>query len=242
MKPARLLKKAMRSNAAHNAACWCIAQYVRLVFYTSRWRCEGIDERDALIAQGKPFVILLWHNRIAMMPYAWSPKKWPLTILASGHRDGQIVIRTMARFGIKSIAGSSKHGGVSATKSIVRAMKDGSFIGITPDGPQGPRMQMKDGAIAIARLGKARITFVTYSVKRRVLFKSWDRFCLPLPFNEGVFLWDTGVDLPDDLTAETMDAFRATLEARLNALTDKADRMMGHDPIPPAPVPQTEAA
>lgn len=231
----RLVKKIMRSDAAHAVVCWIIAQYIRLVYYTSRWEHEGIEARDALIAEGKPFVIVLWHNRIAMMPYAWRPKKWPLTILASGHRDGQIVIRTMAHFNIKSIAGSSQRGGAAATKSILREMKAGSFIGITPDGPRGPRMRMKDGPVAIARLGKARITMVTFSVKRRILLNSWDRFCLPLPFNKGIFMWDTGFELPGKVDKEGAEAFRQHLEQALTDFTDEADRRMGHAPIPPAP-------
>lgn len=237
----RFMKKLMRSDGAHNAACWLIAQYIRLVYYTTRWDHVGIKARNALVREGKPFVIVLWHNRIAMMPYAWPTHKWPLTIMASGHRDGQLVINTMARFNIKSIAASSSKGGVTGTKAIMRAMKEGSYIGITPDGPRGPRMRMKDGAIAIARLGRTRITMVTYSTRWRITLNSWDRFCLPLPFGKGTFMWDTGMEVPAKMDKAETEAFRVKLEKALTDLTDEADRRMGHAPIKAAPTTDREA-
>lgn len=237
----RFIKNLLRSDATHAVACFLIAQYIRLVYYTSRWEHVGIDGRDALIAEGKPFVIVLWHNRIAMMPYAWQPKKYPLTILASGHRDGQLVTRSMAHFRINSIAGSSRKGGAAATKSILKAMKAGSYIGITPDGPRGPRMRMKDGPVAIARLGRTRIAMVTYAVKHRIQLNSWDKFCLPLPFNKGIFMWDTGFDLPPKMDKDDAEAFRQNLEQALTDFTNEADRRMGHSPIPPAPITPSPA-
>ncbi|WP_181905181.1 lysophospholipid acyltransferase family protein [Aestuariispira insulae] len=228
----------IKSDGAHRLACWLIAQYIRLVFVTSRWSYVGFDKRDRHIEDGQTYLVLMWHNRIALTAYSWDCKKRPMAVLASGHRDGQLVSRTLSYFSVDSVIGSSAKGAVGATKTVVRKIKQGTAISISPDGPRGPRQRMKDGPIIIARLANARITFTTYSVKRRIILKSWDRFNVPLPFNKGVFIWSDQTDIPGFSTDLDKEELRQKLEDHLRELTDEADRMMGHAPIPPgAPLP-----
>ena len=235
MKPSRILKKLVKSDGAHRIACWVIAQYIRLVYLTSRWEFIDFDKRDRFMEGDQPFLVLMWHNRIALTAYSWDCKKHPMAVLASGHRDGQLVSGTLKHFSVGSVSGSSAKKAVSATKSVVRMMRQGHAVSISPDGPRGPRQRMKDGPIIIARLANARITFTTYSVKRRILLKSWDRFNLPLPFNRGVFIWSDQTDIPGfDLNMDKED-LRALLESHLTRLVNEADKLMGHDPIPAAP-------
>ena len=97
-------------------------------------------------------------------------------MLISQHRDGQLIARTVRRFGIASIAGSTSHGGSAALRAILRALKAGQCIGVTPDGPRGPRMRATGGAVDIARLSGVPILPAAFATSRRRVLGSWDRF------------------------------------------------------------------
>ena len=235
MKPSRFLKRLIQSDAAHSVACWLIAQYLRLVYYTSRWEYFGFEKQEDYDKETRPFIVLMWHNRIALTAFAWDCKNRPIFVLSSGHRDGKLVSGSLAKFGVGCVEGSSSQSPVAATKAVVRLMKTGKNAALSPDGPRGPRMRMKDGPVIIRKLTNARLTFATYSVKNRIVLNSWDNFVLPLPFNKGVFYWGDEEDLPELQSEKDTAKIATILEDYLNLLTEKADRHMGHEPIQPAP-------
>ena len=230
MKP---LKRLLGSDAGQAVLAWLAALYVRLVFRTSRWRWLGFETADALIRAKRPFVVCFWHNRLLLMPCAQRP---PMRyhMLISGHRDGRLIARTIGHFGSGVVAGSSSRGGATALKRCVNLLAAGDSVGITPDGPRGPRMRAVAGAVEIARLGGVPMLPVTYSVARRRVLKSWDRFLLPLPFNRGVFILGPALEAPARADAEQIEATRLELERRLNMISAEADRLTGHIPIEPA--------
>lgn len=234
MRISRFVRPLARRRAVQRAVSWLLASYVGFVYRTTRWTFVGFEEREALAESGERFLIMLWHNRLAMMPVSFNTRKWRLTILTSKHRDGQLVRGLFERFRIASIAVGSRDADVSAAREVARAVRDGSFIGVTPDGPRGPRMRVKPHLVSLARLCNARVTFMTYSVRRRLVLGSWDRFIVPLPFNEGVFIWSRGFQLPRKLGEADTEAWCRTLEEGLSRLTEEADRMMGHEPMQPA--------
>lgn len=228
-----MLKKLSKQPWAHRLICGLIAGYIRLVRYTSKWEVTGTEDRDRLFAEGKPYIIALWHNRIGMMPFAYAEQSHNLCVVASGHRDGRLVIDTMERFGFDGIPVDSKDG-AKATRAIVKRLKDGKHIGFTPDGPRGPRLVAKDGMIVIASLAGVPIIPVSYAMKRRRVLRTWDLFQLPLPFNRGICRWGAAIDIPKKADAETRAALRLHVEETMNAMTDACDREMGHEPVPRA--------
>ena len=68
---------------------------------------------------------------------------------------------------------------VVALRAMQRILAGGHSVGITPDGPRGPRMRAKPGAIKTAQLSGAPIVPVSGSVNRRRILGSWDRFAWP---------------------------------------------------------------
>ncbi|WP_119462166.1 lysophospholipid acyltransferase family protein [Rhodospirillaceae bacterium SYSU D60014] len=229
----RPLKRLLGSDAGQAVLAWIAALYIRLVFRTTRWQWQGFEAVDALIRAKRPFVVCFWHNRLLLMPCAQRP---PMRyhMLISGHRDGRLIARTIGHFGSGVVAGSSSRGGATALKRCVGLLDAGDSVGITPDGPRGPRMRAAAGAVEIARLGGAPMLPVTYSVARRHVLKSWDRFLLPHPFNRGLFIVGAPIEVPAQADAEQVEATRLELERRLNAISAEADRLTGHAPIEPA--------
>lgn len=218
--------------------CWLAAGYVRLVRLTGRWRTDGGDLPAQYLAEGKPFIVAFWHQRLLMMPYTWRSVggDHPFRMLISSHRDGEIISRTVAYFGIDTIAGSTGvgKGGAAALRQILKALKAGDVVGMTPDGPRGPRMRASDGVIQAARMAGVQIFPLTYSASNRKVFQSWDRFVLPLPFSRGIFHWGAPVFVDRKLDEAGLEAKRNELEDALTRLTQETDSKLGLEPIPPA--------
>ena len=231
------LKSLLRSDRVRIFLCWLVALYVRAVRWSGSWSVEGASIPAAYHAANKPFIGAFWHGRLAMMPYAWN-RRAPFLMLISGHRDGRIIADAVRHFGIDSIEGSSTEGGPAALRRMVRQLKDGNCIGITPDGPDGPAMRASSGIVAAARLSGAPVIPVTYATSRRRILDTWDRFHLPFPFSRGIFLWGEAIEVPQDADANAMERYRVLIEERLNALTFEADRRMGHGRVAPGHLPR----
>ena len=170
-----------------------------------------------------------------MMSSNWHPAR-PLYMLISGHPDGKLVARVVRLLGFKTLEGSTRRGGADALRAMLRILKDGGSIGITPDGPHGPRMRVSHGTIALAKLSGAPLLPTTFSSTKGKVFKSWDRFFLAGLFGKGVFLWGDPIYVPRDADAAEMERLRVVLEESLNTLTRSADDRCGRIPV----VPETD--
>ncbi len=231
------VKRILRSKAAMVFATGTISRYVRLVKATSRWRTIGGEHPEKLWDAGKPFILSFWHGRLLMMPLLWR-RGTPIHLLISHHRDGELLSRAMVPFGFSFIRGSAAKpgrkdkGGTGALRAILRQLRLGEYVGMTPDGPRGPRMRASTGVVAAARLAQVPVLPATYAVARRRVINSWDRFILPWPFNRGVYIWGEPIDVHSDQT-ETLEQAALRLEAAMNALGEQADAIFGHAPIAP---------
>jgi lysophospholipid acyltransferase (LPLAT)-like uncharacterized protein len=164
------------------------------------------------------YIGMSWHGRMLMLPFIYPGKR--LNILISTHRDGEIIANVMKRFGYELVRGSSSKGGAVALRELINLLKQGSDIGITPDGPKGPPEIVKGGVAQIARLsGKAVIPFA-FSSSMMLRFRSWDRFLLPLPFSRLVFVIGDPLYYEKD---EDIEHFRNRIEIALNDATSRAD-------------------
>jgi lysophospholipid acyltransferase (LPLAT)-like uncharacterized protein len=224
----------MRRPAVSAALSWLAARYIRLVWITGRWRIENMDIADRMVADGTPFIACFWHGRMLMIPNAWRYDA-KMSILISHHRDGVFISRTLSHLGIGTIAGSTSRGGAGALVAMVRALKRGEYMGITPDGPRGPRMRAAPGAAAAARLSGAVLLPVSYGAARRRVLGSWDRFVVPLPFSRGIVRLGTPIEVPRDADETGLEVVRQKLESDLISLTITLDRELGVTPIEPAP-------
>jgi lysophospholipid acyltransferase (LPLAT)-like uncharacterized protein len=229
MPPTRRL---IRSEAVRRLLCWLIHLYIRVVFATSRWTVEGAEGPRALRAEGKPFILAFWHGRLLMIPMAWQQLA-PMHMLISGHRDGRIIAGAVRYFGIDSVAGSSNQGGSGALRAMVRHVRHGDCVGITPDGPNGPAMHASNGIVAAAKLARAPVIPITYATSRRRILATWDRFHLPFPWSRGIYLWGEPIAVPAELDEAGIEAWRRRIEERMIAQTAEADRRVGREATAP---------
>lgn len=229
------LKKILKSDAVRRSACWLAAQYIRFVWATGRWEIRGDTDVERLYGEGQPFIVSFWHGRLLMMPYGWGRSK-AFHMLISAHRDGELIAHTVKHLGIDWIKGSTakgdkSKGGVQALRAMLKTLKGGAYVGMTPDGPRGPRMRASEGIITVARMSGAPIMPLTYGVRRGKVLKTWDRFLVPFPFSAGVLYWGSPLYVGKD---DDVENARQALEQRLNDMTAEADRLTGREPVTPA--------
>ncbi len=231
-----MIKRFLRSEGLRAVLCWLGAQYIRLVHVTGRWWVEGDAAAQDHWRDGRPFILCFWHGRLLMMPHCW-PRRRVIHMLISQHRDGQIIARTVGHFGIKTVSGSSSKGGAQALRAMVRALRAGECVGITPDGPRGPRMRASDGIVNLARLAGVPIIPATFGAASGRVLGTWDRFLVAWPFGRGVIVWGKPIEVPRDADGIDLETARRAVEERLNAITAEADRLTGRSPVPPAEAP-----
>jgi lysophospholipid acyltransferase (LPLAT)-like uncharacterized protein len=226
-----------RSSQA--ALAWLAAGYIRLVHRTGRWelRCDPATAR--LIRSRRPFIGAFWHGRMLMIVAAWRALLRELEVgapvqacvVSSDHRDGRLMARTTARFGILTVFASTKAGGVGLLRAARRLIEQGQIPVFTPDGPRGPRMRAKPGVVRLAMRTGVPIVPITFAASNQRLLASWDRFALALPFARGVLAFGAPLELGRD---DDPEAGRRLLEQRLTELTSEADRALGLPPTEPA--------
>lgn len=147
---------------------------------TWRYREEGSPAWRGLLAAGQPFAVALWHETL-LMPL-WRHRHLGVAIVVSEARDGQYLADTAARFGFPALRGSSTRGARKALLGAVRWLEAGGRVAFTPDGPRGPRRELKPGVVAAAQQAGAPIVAVHAVPARAWRFRSWDRFVVPRPF------------------------------------------------------------
>jgi len=231
---------------------WLIAGYTNLAYQPARYQHINQEAPIALQREGRPLIGAAWHNRLILAMKVW-PNNQQLTALVSQHGDGELIARIYEKLGHKTVRGSSiakkkkrkDRGGGAAFRHMIRLLKEGASMGLTPDGPKGPRYRAKDGIILMAKYSGAPIQPVAYSARWAITAGSWDRMMVPLPFTRGVVIWGNPIEVPRDADADTLEALRLDFEKELLRITNEADRMVGRTPIEPAdqaPPPKSKTA
>ncbi len=141
------------------------AWFIRFLHLTMRIEYVDFDWYRERVASGRQSIIAFWHGRMLMMPCA--PHREHMTVLASLHRDGEIVARMVRHFGIRAVRGSTSRGSLGGLRGLLKAIKDGGDIAITPDGPRGPAFRVEQGIINIARKTGLPIVPVTFSASKK---------------------------------------------------------------------------
>ncbi len=198
--------------------------FLLLLGWSVRIRHVNKEAIDRLWQEGRGVIACFWHGRLLAMPFAYEGK--PAKVLISRHMDGEFIAKVVAYFGLGAVRGSHKKTSISSMREILTELKQGTTIGITPDGPKGPRYQVKPGIVEIARMTQSPIIPVTYGASRKRSFSSWDRFVFPYPFSRILFLWGDPIYVPADARADVIENTRKELEERLVSLTEAADRMV----------------
>ncbi len=205
-----------------------LAGYLRVVRATSTWDEDGYDAVQEAVAAHGAVILVFWHERIFATPFVFDTSAAKGRSLNADSRPGRVARAMLHRFGYQTIPMPRGRRGLYAVREVLRGLADGVSIGIAVDGPRGPARQSKAYPVQWSRASGKPVFVFAFSAKRHLLWPSWDRLMLPLPFTRITLKWRRWVaDIPRRPTPEDMERLIASLNAALDQVTDEADRRHG---------------
>jgi lysophospholipid acyltransferase (LPLAT)-like uncharacterized protein len=197
-----------------------ISGFLQLLAWTVRVRMIHGEELLDRWQRGERVILAFWHDRALMMPL--QTRGQPICIMNSLSHDGEIVTRSVARWGIRSVRGSATRGGLRGFLQLVDAYRRGENLVLAPDGPRGPRCEAKPGVIHLGKATGAPIVPVSYAASRCVRLGSWDRLIIPLPFSRVVYVVEEALVIDRRASDEQLETSRQELQRRLERAGEAA--------------------
>jgi lysophospholipid acyltransferase (LPLAT)-like uncharacterized protein len=194
--------------------------YIFIVKLTSKINVENDETPTKYWIKNKPFILAFWHSQLMMISYSWSNKN-KLNVLASGHSDGRFGAIVGNFFKLNNIPTSKKKNNVSL-RPIFKLLKSQQYIGITPDGPRGPKEEVSEGIIKIASNMNVPIIPIGFWSSKNFKLKSWDSFLITLPFSKCNFVWGQAISIPENLKDGEVINFQNILKKKINECIEKA--------------------
>ncbi len=232
------VKKITKSHFAAEVISFAAYWYIRLVAATTKWEVRNINNFYDNLEKYGSVIFIAWHGRVPMIPYFWDKRK-TLKALVSPHRDGQMMVGLLRRFGIGIIPGSSNEHAKTAAVALMRELKGGTTIAIIPDGPRGPSMTLSPSPVFYAQKTGKPVIGVTYSIAGAyVVEKSWDRMLFPKPFHRGICAATEPFFIPENASEAELEQYRQKIENRLNELTWQLDKELNMPLIPKGTAPK----
>ncbi|MDH4385446.1 MAG: lysophospholipid acyltransferase family protein [Caulobacter sp.] len=245
------MKALFRSPAVQQLLAAIFAGWLKLCFATLSWTREGQDRAEGVWAawragceagDGSPAagggaILCLWHGRIPLSAVSWpqGPERHDMRALISRSADGEFIALAMQAIGFPAIRGSSKKAsdpsknkhGEQAFRDMIRWVREGGGMAITPDGPRGPHEVMQAGTPALARVTGAPVLLVGLACRPAIRLGSWDRAMIPLPFGRAAMVWDGPFTAS---RSDDVEALAADWGSRLSVVTRRAEAMLADPP------------
>lgn len=188
---------------------WLGWAFTGLLLSTVRYR--AFKEEEALSGTS---VMVEWHGQQLLGIYYFRGKGF--TVISSLSRDGDFSSSVLRRFGWNTVRGSSTRGGARGLIELLRILRRGGVVCLTPDGPSGPIYHIEPGCIYLAQKTGVPIVPVSFSLERYWQLKSWDQFVIPKPFTRCVVHYGPGICIPKELSEEDFKSYQEQVAAAIH--------------------------
>ena len=213
-------KKLLKKKFVQNILGFFTFLYIRAVNLTSSIQFENESIPKQFWNNDKPFILAFWHSQLMMIGFSWKKNK-NVNILASGHSDGRFGAIVGKYFNLNNIQTSKKNKSISL-RFVFKLLNDNNYIGITPDGPTGPKEIVSEGIIKIAKSSKVPIIPIGFWSSKNFKLKSWDSFLITLPFSKCSFVWNKPLEIPYDIQENQIQHYQELLQEKINQSVKKA--------------------
>jgi len=207
--------------------------WLRAVHATMDIRFEVPDARADPLRSPRRNIYAFWHETL-MLP-AYTHGRF-VTTLISRHRDGEIIAEVVRLLRGRTIRGSTTRGGAA---SVRRMMREGRVrhLGITPDGPRGPRRVVQQGVAYVAGRTGMPVVPVGCAYSRCWRAGSWDRMAVPYPFVRAFVVAGLPIAVRPHASREQLAQSRAEIQAAMDAVQARAEALVsggvrGEDLVP----------
>lgn len=218
----KIKKKIIKNYFVQHFLAFITFLYIKLVHKTSVIVEKNIYIPENYWNNNKPFILAFWHSQLMMISFCWKSNT-KINILASGHTDGRFGAIVGNYFKLNNIQTSSAKKFISL-KPIFKLLKNSNYIGITPDGPRGPKQKVSEGIIKISKTTQVPIIPIGFASSKFKQLKSWDSFLITQPFSKCAFVWGESMSIPKNCTDNEIEEFKKKLEFKINNCQELAKK------------------
>jgi lysophospholipid acyltransferase (LPLAT)-like uncharacterized protein len=203
----------------------CVAAVAAFVIWcwisTFRIRISSLDGREHPVDPSQSqFLYAFWHEGL-LAPLTTRIK---VRMLISQHADGEMIAQICQWLGFGVVRGSTTRGGCAALQNLSRAgQSNATHLGITPDGPKGPRRKLQMGVVWVASITGIPVVVTGIGFASAWRARSWDRFAIPVPGSTIHGVLSEPIHVPPDLDRPGLEFWRHYLEERLLHVTALAE-------------------
>jgi lysophospholipid acyltransferase (LPLAT)-like uncharacterized protein len=130
--------------------------------------------------------------------------------------------------GIRPVRGSTSRGGLEAVREILSLPE--LHLAMTPDGPRGPRRQMKEGIIYISsRSGRPAVPCALLADRFWSVGGGWTDMIIPKPFSRVVLIAGTPLVIPEETAREELSAWADLLQLEMSRLEAIGQQILSGD-------------
>ena len=214
----RVLKRFSKTSAGQKLIGFIFYFITKLVSCSIRWEYFEQSKKSNIYNNKHKYIFCCWHNRLFLGPHLL-PRNRVINALQSSHSDGMITSLAFQYLGMNVILGSSKKGGMQAFRKMVKRLQLGESIAITPDGPKGPKENVKEGIIKLAQITNTPIIPLVWVTRKSKIINSWDNFVLPYPFSKGIYCFGKPIKIKKNINIDKIELERQNLENEIKRLT-----------------------
>lgn len=170
--------------------------------------------------EARTCIYSVWHDSLLMPMFLG---KQPATkALVGQHADGAFLATALDAIGIGSVRGSSSRGGAEALRQLID-QTTGFHIVVTPDGPRGPRREMKTGVTYLAsKTGKVVVPTAFACSRYWSWGTGWTDLVVPKPGCTVVAIAGQGIAVPSDANREELHEFTQQIQSEMDELNAMA--------------------
>ena len=217
----------MKITPYHRVQGWGLSTYASLVWQTAHYQVEGGEHLDDVHATGRPLIVSAWHGMTMMLSGCLKAQEdlSRFVVVVPDDPRGAVLSVWTWRLGAAPFPISMKDESMAAARrllTLIRQMKEGQTLFITPDGPYGPTHEPKAGLAYIARkvgalvVPAAAFTATGYRIPR------WDGYIVPFPFSRISVVLGEPFEIPSELDLEEA---REMLRERMNEVERRAKEL-----------------
>jgi len=191
---------------------------MRLLMLTCRVKVKGLDAFVSA-AHKEPCIVMLWHNRLVIVSeflnkftpqfiyrafISKSRDGDPLALLAESYKTGRAL----------RVPHNARHAALSQMIEHLKVKRE--IILITPDGPRGPRYEVKPGIVMAAKQSSAQIFPFSWNASRAWKLNTWDKMLIPKPFSTITVTFGDPLSFQDESSQDYTDETALLRSSLLN--------------------------
>ncbi len=196
---------------------------VNILCKTLDIKIKNSDKINNLLNDNRHFVLAFWHGFMLVPWYLHRNKNFGALISMS--KDGELLANVLNKWNYKVVRGSSNKGGKEALENILQMIKGKHPVAITPDGPTGPPLKMKAGAVVLAKKSGVPLILLGIHYRNAKTLKSWDSFRIPKPFSKVCAVYSDPIYIDANLTYDETSGIIEQTENELNRLQMEAEKL-----------------